>query len=99
MKEFEYSRGCGGIRIDKCLVDRTKITVPIELVTAIGAHAFDNCIRLENIVIPKSVTMIGFGAFDGCRSLRRVVVENPNLQLDKQSVFFNCNPKLEIIGQ
>ncbi len=68
-------------------------------VTYIGEWAFENCIRPENIVIPNSVTMIGFGAFDGCRNLTRVVVENPNLQLDKQSVFFNCNPQLQIIRQ
>ena len=38
-------------------------------VTSIGDNAFDDCIGLTNIEIPKSVTHIGSHAFSGCAGL------------------------------
>lgn len=41
-------------------------------VTAIGAHAFQDCGRMESVVIPEGVTSIGFEAFSSCARLRSV---------------------------
>lgn len=48
-----------------------KQVFPIKLqigsgVTTIGAHAFENCRRLDEIVIPDNVTSLGEYAFAGC---------------------------------
>ncbi|MCL2044642.1 MAG: leucine-rich repeat domain-containing protein [Treponema sp.] len=43
-------------------------------VTAIGRHAFRDCIGLTNIVLPDSVTSIGNAAFSGCRALASVTL-------------------------
>ena len=41
---------------------------------SIGAYAFENCERLDNITIPSSVTSIGSGVFSGCKSLKSVTL-------------------------
>lgn len=48
-----------------------KQVFPIKLeigngVTTIGAHAFENCRRLDEIIIPDNVTSLGEYAFAGC---------------------------------
>lgn len=40
----------------------TEITIP-QTVTAIGSHAFEQCINLKNVYISKSVTTIEYEAF------------------------------------
>lgn len=43
-------------------------------VTSIGAHAFQDCIRLKSVTIPDSVTSIGDYAFQNCASLENVTI-------------------------
>ena len=48
----------------------------IDGVTNIGLYAFEGCIRLTSITIPKSVTSIEAYAFSGCTSLANVTIPN-----------------------
>ena len=51
-----------------------KITLPASL-TRIGAHAFDGCISLKEIVVQaKSMTEIGAAAFMGCSELTSITI-------------------------
>jgi hypothetical protein len=52
------------------------VSLPAGL-TSIGAFAFYDCSRLEQIEIPASVTKIAEGAFGGCGTLRQMIVRNP----------------------
>ncbi len=54
------------------------VTVPSTLggapVTAIGAQAFDYCMRLTGVSIPEGITSIGEGAFSGCTRLTAITI-------------------------
>ncbi len=52
----------------------TKITFEGDAVTSIGHHAFYNCPKLQEILIPQGVTTIGDYAFSGCSGLKRVKI-------------------------
>ncbi|MCI8332787.1 MAG: leucine-rich repeat protein [Clostridiales bacterium] len=45
-----------------------------EGVTTIGDRAFESCVRLTDVVMPKSLTAIGENAFDSCEQLENVVI-------------------------
>ena len=51
----------------------TDLTIP-DLVTDIGAYAFEGCSSLTSVTIPDSVTNIGNQAFSGCSGLRNVTI-------------------------
>ena len=40
--------------------------------TEISSAAFQDCIILESVILPKTITTIGMGAFDGCDELKYV---------------------------
>ena len=53
-------------------------TVSLRNVVSIGHDAFESCLRIENITIPKTVSDIGDRAFLACESLKTVYFEgNP----------------------
>ncbi len=59
----------------------TNIIVPSvspsgDIVTAVSASAFYNCVQLNSIRIPESVTSIGNNAFAFCANMRTVVLSN-----------------------
>lgn len=70
-----------------------KVILP-PTVTRIGANAFEQCLKLQNIIAP-GVIRIEEGAFLKCRNLRTFIA-NPNVQDIGQSAFQSCK-NLEIM--
>ena len=69
------------------------ITLPASL-TKIGAHAFDQCTGLKEVVVlSKSMTMIGEAAFRGCSELKSIVIPEGVTEI-ADSTFDQCR-KLE----
>ena len=72
-----------------------KITLPSTL-TKIGAHAFQNCTGLKEVVIPaKTMTEIGEEAFSGCSELKSITLPTGITEIGR-SVFEQCR-KLETV--
>ena len=59
------------------------ITLP-ETVKTIGASAFTNCSRLQNINIPEGVASIGASAFAGCKKLKQLVLPSGLQEIPEQ---------------
>lgn len=62
----------------------------------IDKYAFEDCSRLESIVIPSSVTEIAKGAFKGCINLRQIDLSGTNLETIETQTFENCMMLTEI---
>ena len=72
-----------------------KITLPATL-TKIGAHAFENCIGLKEVVIQaKTMTEIGAAAFKGCSELKKITIPDGIAEIG-DSTFEECR-KLETV--
>ena len=71
-----------------------KLVIPVTIegksVTRIGAEAFENCIHLRSITIPKSVTSIGAKAFSGCTSLTSITIPDSVTSIGKEA-FSQCS--------
>ena len=67
-----------------------------EDVTVIGAHAFENCIKLKNVTIPAGVNTIVYYAFSGCKNLESVSFPS-DLKTIESYAFSGCE-KLESIN-
>lgn len=60
-------------------------------VTGIGAHAFDYCISLINVIIPSSVTSIGNYAFYGCGvNFTKITIPNSVTSIGDYA-FYGCD--------
>lgn len=63
----------------------TSVNVPPEIdgmpVTAIGSYAFQECTRLEKLVLPDSIQKIGDFAFMGCDRLETLVIPETTEQI------------------
>ncbi len=59
----------------KLIIPSTYEGIPI---TSIGWSAFENCVNLTSINIPKSVTSISDDVFNGCKNLENITVESGN---------------------
>ena len=59
-------------------------------VTAIGEHAFQNCIGLTNITMPITVTTIYDNAFNSCKGLKTVLLPTLLSSIGNMS-FFDCS--------
>ncbi|MDE7159206.1 MAG: leucine-rich repeat domain-containing protein, partial [Clostridiales bacterium] len=58
-------------------------------VVRIGDCAFENCVNLSSIIIPKAVTEIGASAFAGCINMTSVEFKNSALAIG-QNAFSGC---------
>ena len=71
-----------------------KLVIPVTIegksVTRIGAEAFENCIHLRNITIPKSVTSIGNFAFAYCTRLTSITIPEGVTSIESYA-FYECS--------
>ena len=69
----------------------TKVIIP-EGVKKIGAYAFANLTKLEEVVLPSTLEAIEYGAFYNCKSLKKISFSSTNnLKIINQSAFEGCN--------
>lgn len=61
--------------------------VELKNVTEIGDMVFENCEKLESIVIPETLEEIGASVFGGCSSLQDIDLPNKPLALD-HNIFY-----------
>ena len=71
------------------LTTLNKITLPASL-TRIGAHAFEGCVGLKDVVVQgKTMAEIGEAAFKGCSELKAMVVPEGVTEIGKET-FAEC---------
>ena len=63
------------------------INVELKNVTEIGDMVFENCEKLESIVIPETLEEIGASVFGGCSSLQDIDLPNKPLALDHNTFY------------
>ena len=82
-----------GVRITDCDPAAVSIVIPDYIegkpVTVIDWYAFENCSRLESIIVPKTVTHISRFAFAHCISLTYINLPS-SLYAIEQYAFFDC---------
>ena len=61
--------------------------VELKNVTEIGDMVFENCDKLESIVIPETLEEIGASVFGGCSSLQDIDLPNKPLALDHNTFY------------
>ena len=61
--------------------------VELKNVTEIGDMVFENCEKLESIVIPETLEEIGASVFGGCSSLQDIDLPNKPLTLDHNTFY------------
>lgn len=61
--------------------------VELKNVTEIGDMVFENCKKLESIVIPETLEEIGASVFGGCSSLQDIDLPNKPLALDHNTFY------------
>ena len=61
--------------------------VELKNVTEIGDMVFENCEKLESIVIPETLEEIGASVFGGCSSLQDIELPNKPLALDHNTFY------------
>lgn len=59
-------------------------------VTSLMNHIFNECSKLEKIIIPGNVTDIGYEAFNNCVNLKTVILEE-GVEIIGNGAFRNCN--------
>lgn len=64
-------------------------------VTVIGAYAFQNCVRLENIDLPDTIEMVHSGAFKDCARLRDITLPDACDSVGARA-FYGCTGLLEV---
>lgn len=83
-------RGCKGLK---------KITVEGTMLESIDAAAFKDCVRLETVILPRSLATIEKEAFAGCVSLEGYyTAENKGLSIGEPETFSANGVKL-VIGE
>lgn len=55
--------GCNGL-----------VSISMASVTEIGVSAFENCVNLDNVVLPEGLTVLSDRAFAGCTSLTAIAI-------------------------
>lgn len=97
MVPIEDSMGDDGFVVDpeynptaiKNFVDKIKILIIEDGVTAIGYHAFSGVESLEIAILPNSVTSVGYAAFYYCTGLKSVILPQ-DLKFISSYVFRGC---------
>lgn len=67
-----------------------------DIVTAIGANAFQNNTNIQRVVIPNSVLSIGQKAFENCTSLNNIIIPDSVTTIGGSTVFLGCKSLTEI---
>ena len=69
--------------------------------TTIGANAFKDCLKLDNLIIPNTVTSCNTSAFANCASLKNVTINTMNSEvLSVVKDLANANNKMNLtIGE
>ena len=82
---------------DEAFKDRpiVGVSLPAQL-KSIGNHAFENCTKLEEIVIPDAVSYIGLEAFANCTNLRTAIFP-ANLVSVQFGLFANCTSLRDVV--
>ncbi len=73
-----------------------KLVLP-ETVETIDAYAFNNCIRLTEIVLPEALYTIGEGAFFGCNAVKKIWVNAPSMPDTNGPIFTDYIKNAELI--
>lgn len=68
-----------------------------EGIKEIRCKAFSNCMRLEEITIPKSVERIEKSAFAACHQLHTIIISNIHLNLDSEAFIYCENIKRVVV--
>lgn len=77
------------------LTTLNKITLPASL-TRIGAHAFEGCVGLKDVVVQgKTMTEIGEAAFKGCSELKAMVVPEGVTEIGRET-FAECGKMMKL---
>lgn len=69
-----------------------------EGITEIWDEAFDNCVNLTNIVLPKSLSWLGNDAFSWCTGLETITIPN-SIADTGYNIFTHCSSLKRIIFQ
>ena len=91
--DFRYTVTDGKITLESYIGTGTSVTIPTEIdgcpVVAIGDRAFENNLKLTEILIPEGVQSIGWFAFSGCIALKTVTLPK-SLSVVQYGAFQNC---------
>ncbi|MBQ8288877.1 MAG: leucine-rich repeat domain-containing protein [Clostridia bacterium] len=92
LAEFTYEKADGGIVVKGYSGDPTTLEVPEKIdgftVVAIAENAFAAQVRIEEVILPKTVTEIREAAFADCESLESV--EAPGVTVIRMEAFQGC---------
>ncbi|MBD5509350.1 MAG: leucine-rich repeat protein [Lachnospiraceae bacterium] len=64
-------------------------------VTTIGANAFKDCKKIEEVKMPDGITSLGEAAYKGCSGIREVTIA-AGLEAVSQSAFANCTNLIKL---
>ena len=73
----------------------TNLTSVSSNVTEIGDYAFENCEKLKDIELPKTLSYLGTGAFAGCAQLRKILLADRITEI-KNDTFSGCSSLTEL---
>lgn len=79
------------------LKDNIKKVVVEEGILNIGANAFSNCERLEEIVLPSDLSVIKDAAFSNCTRLKKITLPEKLQTLEGGNVFARCESLERIV--
>lgn len=76
----------------ECFKDCTSLsTIEMHGIMEIDNNAFEHCINLFNLTLPKSLTHISSNAFSFCVNLSSVIVQNRYVDIDETAFEYNVN--------
>lgn len=87
-------KGCRSL--EKVVLGQGIITIYGNYDGSTGSGAFEDCISLENIVIPNSVTEMNASTFRGCTSLKSITLSKALLHIGSHC-FQNCESLTSIV--
>ena len=96
--KFKIEKTPFGTILRKADKNLTKVKVPPE-VTDIGMCAFEDCIKLRDVILPEGLKNINTKAFCGCQSLESIVIPS-GVKMICACAFKDCKnlKSVEILG-